>query len=126
MRRVNREFFAQLGRANICIAGRRMGTEFSAPSRHRSKKSVLRTGPCLLGLYSLVSLIHARALRGAAPAPPRTPWYTKHDPTFSDALSAVRRLYWESVLKESLGPARVAILPRRLRLTLLDQLSRAP
>jgi hypothetical protein len=97
---------------------------FTTP-RNWSKKSVLRTGPCLLGLYSLVSLIHARALGGVSAAPLRTPWYAKQNATFSDALSAVRRLCWESVLKESLGHARVAKLPRRLRLTLLDQLSRA-
>lgn len=97
---------------------------FTTP-RNRSKKSVLRTGPCLLGLYSLVSLIHARAFRGTTATPRRTPWYAKPDATFSDALRGVRWLCWESVLKESLGHARVAKLPRRLRLTLLDHLSRA-
>lgn len=97
---------------------------FTTP-RNRSKKSVLRTGPCLLGLYSLVSLIHAGALGGKAAAPRRTPWYVKEAATFSDALRGVRRLCWESVLKESLGHAGVAKLPRRLRLTLLDHLSRA-
>lgn len=97
---------------------------FTTP-RNRSKKSVLRTGPCLLGLYSLVSLIHARALGGTTATPLRTPWYAKPDATFSDALRGVRWLCWESVLKESLGHAGVAKLPRRLRLTLLDHLSRA-
>jgi len=97
---------------------------FTTP-RNWSKKSVLRTGPCLLGLYSVVSLIYARAIHGAAVALRPTPWYAKQNATFSDALRAVRRLCWESVLKESLGHARVAKLPRRLRLTLLDHLSRA-
>ncbi len=114
------------GRWSIEVAFQEVRTPlgFTTP-RNWSKKSVLRTGPCLPGLYRLVSLIYARALGGTSAAPLRTPWYAKQDATFSDALRAVRRLCWESVLKESPGHARVAKLPRRLRLTLLEHLSRA-
>ncbi len=97
---------------------------FTTP-RNWSTKSVQRTAPCLLGLFSLVSLIFARQMRGRRFAPACNPWYTKSEMTFSDALRSVRRLFWESVLKESLEHTAVKKLPRRLRLTLLDHLSRA-
>ena len=104
--------------------------------RNWSAQSVLRTAPCLLGLFSVVSLIFARHVRdrrcprgrtaGARSVLVlRTPWYGKKEPTFSDALTAVRRLCWETVLKQSLGAAGVTKLPRRLRLMLLEHLSRA-
>jgi hypothetical protein len=97
---------------------------FTTP-RNWSKKSVLRTGPCLLGLYSLVSLIFARQIRERRATLPRAPWHAKPQATFSDAITAVRRLCWESVLKQPPFHAGVTKLPRRLRLTLLDHLSRA-
>jgi len=49
----------------------------------------------------------------------------KPEATFSDALRSVRRLFWESVLKQSLEHTAVKKLPPRLRLTLLDHLTRA-
>jgi hypothetical protein len=93
--------------------------------RNRSKKSVLRTAPCLLGLFSLVSLIFARLARGNTLRPPGDPWYAKTQATFSDAITAVRRLCWIEVFQQSPVHAGVAKLPRRLRLTLLDHLARA-
>jgi hypothetical protein len=97
---------------------------FATP-RNWSKKSVLRTAPCLLGLFSLVSLIFARLWRQAQVPPRRDPWYAKKELTFSDAIAAVRRLCWSEVLKQSPKHAGVLKLPSRLRLTLLDQLCRA-
>lgn len=93
-----------------------------ATPRNWSAKSVLRTAPCLLGLFSLVSLIFARLWRQAKVKPRRDPWYAKKEVTFSDALACVRRLCWNGVLKQSPKHAGVIKLPRRLRLTLLDQL----
>lgn len=97
---------------------------FTTP-RNWSARSVLRTAPCLLGLFSLVSLIFSRQVRNKGLKPLGTRWYAKTEATFSDAITTVRRLCWETVLKQSLGPAPVTKLPRRLRLTLLDHLSRA-
>jgi hypothetical protein len=97
---------------------------FTTP-RNRSAKSVLRTAPCLLGLFSLVSLIFARHERHKEVKPICGPWYAKTELTFSDAITAVRRLCWAEVLKRSPGHAGVIKLPTRLRLTLLDHLSRA-
>ena len=97
---------------------------FATP-RNWSKPSVLRTAPCLLGLFSLVCLIFARLWRQARIEPRTDPWYAKKESTFSDAIAAVRRLCWNEVLKQSPKHAGVIKLPRRLRLTLLDQLCRA-
>jgi len=98
---------------------------FSTP-RNWSANSVQRTAPCLLGLFSLVSLIFARHARDQRVRPGGTGWYTKTEVTFSDAITVVRRLFWAAVLKQALQHTRVTKLPTRLRLTLLDYLSRAP
>ncbi len=97
---------------------------FATP-RNRSAKSVLRTAPCLLGLFSVVSLIFARHARGKGFKVPCSPWHSRTEATFSDAIATVRRLCWEPVLKRSPNHAGVIKLPSRLRLTLLDHLSRA-
>jgi hypothetical protein len=97
---------------------------FNTP-RNWSKTSVLRTAPCLLGLFSVVSLIFADQARDRTIKPLCAPWYAKEELTFSDAISCVRRLCWSEVLKQSPKHAGMLKLSRRLRLTLLDQLSRA-
>jgi hypothetical protein len=93
--------------------------------RNWSRKSVLRTAPCLLGLFSLVSLIFARAHEGKSPKIASAPWYRKTEPTFSDAMRAARRLCWQEVLRRPGKHAGVTKLPIRLRLMLLDHLSQA-
>jgi hypothetical protein len=93
--------------------------------RNWSRKSVLRTAPCLLGLFSLVSLIYARASAGKKPKVASAPWYPKTEVTFSDAMRTVRRLCWVEVLRIPGKHAGVTKLPPRLRLTLLDHLSQA-
>jgi len=95
---------------------------FTTP-RNWSAKSVLRTAPSLLGLFSVVSLIFARHVRDRGVECLCTPWYTKPQATFSDAIRAVRRLCWESILKQSRHHAGITKLPTSLRRTLLEQLS---
>jgi len=114
------------GRWNIEVTFQEVRAQlgFTTP-RNWSAKSVLRTAPCLLGLFSLVSLIFARHARGKGLTPLCSRWYAKRAVTFSDAIATVRRLCWETVLKQSPGHASVIKLPTRLRLTLLDYLSRA-
>lgn len=94
-----------------------------ATVRNWSRQSVLRTAPCLLGLFSLVSLIFARAAQRKPPKIASAPWYHKKEPTFSDAMCAVRRLCWQEVLRRPDKHAGVTKLPTRLRLMLLDHLS---
>jgi hypothetical protein len=114
------------GRWSIEVTFQEVRTHLGlATPRNWSKPSVLRTAPCLLGLFSLVSLIFAQLARGQTIRLPGDPWYAKPEATFSDAITAVRRLCWVEVLKQSRAHGGVAKLPRRLRLTLLDQLSRA-
>lgn len=97
---------------------------FTTP-RNWSARSVQRTAPCLLGLFSVVSLIFARHTRDRSITVGSTAWYPKRAATFGDAITTVRRLLWEMVLKQSLGHTPVTKLPARLRFTLLDHLSRA-
>ena len=97
-----------------------------ASPRNRKEKSVLRTVPCLLGLYSLVSILFHRQKQGKTPKACSFPWYNKSEVTFSDALCSVRRLLWEqTVFSEADQHDALKKLPRILRETLLDQLSRA-
>jgi hypothetical protein len=64
--------------------------------RQWSDLAILRTTPALLGLYSLVT-IWAHGLMhkpSTAVRPHPAAWYSKHQPTFSDAIAAVRRVLW--------------------------------
>jgi hypothetical protein len=97
---------------------------FATP-RNRTARSVLRTAPCLLGLFSVVSLIFDRHTRGKGVKPPSDPWYAKAEVSFGDAMALVRRLCWAEVLKQSPKHRGVTKLPGPLRRLLLDQLSRA-
>lgn len=95
-------------------------------TRQHSEKSVLRAGPCLLGLFSVVCLIYAEHVKRVEAPVRQTPWYTKSEPTFSDALAAVRRLLWEqTVFKQTRLHRGFQKLPRSLRSTLLEIVSRA-
>jgi len=86
---------------------------------------VPRTAPCLLGLFSLVSLIYARQVRNRGVQPLSAVWYVKKEATFTDAITTVCRLCWETVLKPSWKPTGVTKLPTRLRRTLPDPRSPA-
>jgi DDE superfamily endonuclease len=98
-----------------------------ATPRNRKDTSVLRTAPCLLGLYSVVSILfHRRGGGGKTPKPCAFPWYAKREVTFSDALAGVRRLLWEhTIFSEAARHDALKKLPRALHDNLLDQLSRA-
>ncbi len=74
---------------------------FETP-RQRVAKSVLRTGPCLLGLFSVICLIFAAHARRHRIRLRAMAWYTKTEPTFSDAIATVRRLFWSATIFEVL------------------------
>jgi hypothetical protein len=86
--------------------------------------TVLRAGPCLLGLYSVVALLFA-----ALPEPQRrgsVQWPGKAVVTFSDALSAVRRWLWSSwVFPQAAGSTAVQQLPDPLQALLFSALAPA-
>jgi DDE superfamily endonuclease len=64
--------------------------------RQWSDRAVLRTTPILLGLFSLITLWADDLARNTSAAlrPNATSWYRKNQPTFSDAIAAVRRVLW--------------------------------
>jgi hypothetical protein len=100
---------------------------FATP-RNRKDQSVLRTAPCLLGLFSVVSLLFHRIGAGGkvVPQPAAYPWYAKVEVTFSDALAAVRRQFWrETIFSQALPHRGLKTIPLKLRDTLLDYLSLA-
>lgn len=62
--------------------------------RQWSDLAIARTTPCLLGLFSVVTLLAARLGPRARLAVATAAWYRKERPTFTDTLAAVRRHVW--------------------------------
>jgi hypothetical protein len=88
------------------------------------KSTVLRAGPCLLGLYTVVALLF-----DALPESKRSgavSWPGKTTVTFSDALCAVRRWLWaEAVLPQAGAATTLKQLPEPIRELLLTSLAPA-
>jgi len=61
--------------------------------RQWSDRAIARTTPCLFGLFSLV-VVMAKTLHPETLPIRQTSWYWKEEPTFSDALAAVRSDLW--------------------------------
>lgn len=62
-------------------------------TRGWSRGTVLRAGPCLFGLYTVVAWLYAD-LPARWARVRVVDWPGKHDVTFSDAITAVRRWLW--------------------------------
>jgi hypothetical protein len=62
--------------------------------RQWSDKAIARTTPCLLALFSIVTLLAFQLAPRERRQVVATAWYQKHQPTFSDALAVVRRAIW--------------------------------
>jgi DDE superfamily endonuclease len=62
--------------------------------RQWSDLAIARTTPCLLGLFSIVTLLAARLGPQARLAVATAAWYRKTRPTFADTLAAVRCHLW--------------------------------
>jgi hypothetical protein len=74
-------------------ARRHLGVE---SQRQWSDLAIARTTPCLLGLFSVVTLVaHCLHQQGRLSVR-QSAWYAKPLPTFSDALAAVRRELWQA------------------------------
>ena len=96
--------------------------------RQWSDLAILRTTPALLGLYSLIT-IWAHGLMdvpATAVRPHPAAWYQKSQPTFSDAIAAVRRVLWtpKDFCMSRLQTESVEI-PARLLQRLVETLCRA-
>jgi hypothetical protein len=94
--------------------------------RQWTDQAIARTTPCLLGVFSLVTLLADRLVQGGTLPLPQDAWYRKPRPTFADALAAVRQHYWKQVgFRLSRRPDQVVKLPPALRESLLYVLCRA-
>ena len=91
---------------------RHLGVE---TQRQWSDLAIARTAPCLLALFSLVTLWASDlAVRGLV-LPRRAAWYAKPAVTFSDALAAVRRQTWiVQVFSMSAPDRNLVTIPRAL------------
>jgi len=89
---------------------------------------LLRTTPALLGLFSLVTIWADELAQAPANAVrPRTAaWYSKREPTFSDAIAAVRRALWCPSGLSMSHPSRETVeIPAALLQRLTDTLCHA-
>jgi hypothetical protein len=64
--------------------------------RQWSDLAIARTTPALFGLFSLVTLWAADPKIAGSLRPRSAAWYHKREPSFSDAMAAVRRLFWSA------------------------------
>ena len=94
-------------------------------TRGWTEQTVLRTAPCLFGLYAVIAVFYAELPKSWQ----RQQAVTRPDKTavtFSDAITAVRRWLWsEWVFATAHHSQAFAKIPRRLRTTLLDGLAPA-
>jgi hypothetical protein len=65
-----------------------------ATQRQWSDRAIVRSTPCLLGLFSRVTLLAARLRATERRRLADSAWYHKSQPTFSDTLALVRRHIW--------------------------------
>ena len=96
--------------------------------RQWSDLAIMRTTPVLLGLFSLIT-VWASALKASDKSllrPQSAAWYDKKEPTFSDAIAAVRRVLWSPPDFSMSRPMTDAItIPVRLLKRLVQTLSLA-
>ncbi len=80
--------------------------------RQWSDKAIARTTPCLLGLFSIVTLLASRLDCRARVQVSSSAWYHKQRPTFADSLAAVRRAIWSeqgfAVSRQSIDAAKLS------------------
>ena len=62
--------------------------------RQWSDRAIARTTPCLLALFSIVTLMASRLPARERRQVAQAAWYRKPQPTFSDALAVVRQAIW--------------------------------
>jgi len=97
---------------------RHLGVE---TQRQWSDLAIARTTPCLLALFSLVTLWASDLAARGLVLPRRAAWYAKPAVTFSDALAAVRRQLWiAQAFSTSRQAQDVATIPRALLNSLME------
>jgi hypothetical protein len=80
--------------------------------RQWSDKAISRATPCLLGLFSIVTLLASRLDGRVRLQVSATAWYHKQRPSFADSLAAVRRAIWSeqgfAVSRQSVDAAKLS------------------
>jgi len=118
------EFFTQRWSIEVTFEEMRscLGLE---TTRGRSEKTVLRSAPCLFGLYSIVAMLFAQLPKSKQLAGSIS-WEGKATVTFSDAIRAVRRWIWADwiLCTPEIG-ASFKNLPTELRNRVLDAMAPA-
>jgi hypothetical protein len=61
-----------------------------------SDLAIVRTTPALFGLFSVVTVWAANPKIAGSLRPRSAAWYRKREPSFSDAIAAVRRIFWSA------------------------------
>lgn len=93
-------------------------------TRGRVKNTIMREAPCLFGLFSVVALIFDQLPKKYKHT--FIMWNGKHEMTFSDAITAVRRFLWVEWIFETLHFKRTfQKFPQKLQLMLLYSLAPA-
>jgi hypothetical protein len=97
---------------------RHLGVE---TQRQWSDQAIARTTPALLGLFSLVALWAHQHCPTERSSPRQASWYAKPQPTFADALAAVRRILWQSMISNTSPNASDTVkMPRAVLNRLTD------
>ena len=89
--------------------------------RQWSDLAIARTTPCLLGLFSLVTLFAADLHRRGQLQVRQSAWYCKSRLTFSDTIAAVRQQLWNCSLLAWSPPSQDPIKTSRLLLQHLTE-----
>lgn len=90
------------------------------------EKAVQRTVPALLGLFSLIAVWFRKQWKLEPPKLQRDPWYPKTEPTFSDALCAIRlNLLDHTFFSDPLLRAGLDLIPPPFRDFLIQRLVQA-
>jgi DDE superfamily endonuclease len=89
--------------------------------RQWSDLAIARTTPVLFGLFSLVTLMADRLIKGKVKPVRTAAWYAKQRPTFSDVIAIVRRCLWSGCHFSTSSPnSDVVKVPRSLWERLTD------
>jgi hypothetical protein len=102
---------------------RHLGVE---TQRQWSDQAIARTTPALLGLFSLVALWAHQHCSAELASPRQASWYSKPLPTFADALAAVRRDLWQSMISNTSPNASDTVKMPRAVLNRLTELACYP
>ena len=91
--------------------------------RQWSDKAIYRSTPCLMGLFSLITMMAQELSQGGKLKIRSAVWYHKELATFSDAIGCVRQQIWEfASFQTSENEVEMIKIPRSFLETLTDTL----